>query len=38
MLFLYSPDDGHLSRLDPALLSEQALMDMLVEGFKKKQL
>ena len=36
MLFLYAADDQHLSRLDPGLLSEQASMEILAEGFKNK--
>ena len=32
------PDSENLQRLDPALLSQQALMEMLVEGFKDKSM
>ena len=34
MLFLYAADDEHLSRLDPTLLSDQALLEIFVSSFK----
>ena len=36
LLPLHAADDQFLSRLDPALLSQQALMEMFVEKFQKK--
>ena len=33
---LHAADDKHLSRLDPSLLSQQALMEMVVDGFEDK--
>ena len=37
MLFLYAAEDKYMSRLDPALLSQQTLMEMFVDGFKNKE-
>ena len=37
MLFFYALDEQYLSRLDTALLSEQTLIEMFVEGFKNKK-
>ena len=34
MFFLYAADDEHLSRLDPTLLSTQALLEIFVSSFK----
>ena len=36
VLLVISPDNENLSRLDPALLSEQTLFEMFVEGFQDK--
>ena len=34
-ILVVSPDSEHLQRLDPELLSDQALMEMFVEGFNR---